>query len=69
MRRKNPYDLGRGEFPSSVIETASGTFLLTSKRVYRLETAGGCIGDDGLWTVTRRFSPIQIEQPKIRKVT
>lgn len=65
MRRQNPYDLGRGEFPVSVLDTGAGTFLLTTKRVYQLHTSGGLVGD----VTTSKFQPIEIERPKIRKVT
>lgn len=64
MRRQNPYNLERGEFPVSVTTTETGTFLLTTKRVYRFYNRF----ERGAFLSNCGFEAIKIDRPPLREI-
>lgn len=66
-RKRSPYNLERGEVPITMVAGDDGTFLLTSRRAYRLAMIGECQPDKS-WVTRVVFQPCEVEPIKTRKV-
>lgn len=65
MRRRNPYNFERGEHPIGLAGGPDGIVAMTDRRTYVLRWTD----ETGQGLTRPRFIPIEIEQPKTRKVT